>query len=1162
MHYKTTLKKFTGIVSKCLMMVGMLCFLAGASQAQPYINGPLSTGATTSNGTAAPTGFTWSELQVGNTSLGAGANISAGLTVADNFTVPAGVTWNITKITFYGYSTGYTGATSPFNDTRLQIFNTDPQVGTPTPVFGNLTTNRFLASSSADMYRIGNAAAGTTRKIWKIEVTVNTSLTAGTYWLEWQHGTVTGVTSNFSPTKTVVGQATQAGNDAKQHDLTAGTWTGLVDGTSPAPQDMPFQIDYTATGSPCAAVSPGATTASVSPVCAGSAFTLSVATPGSGLGLSYQWQRSTDNVTYTDIAGATNPTLSTNITASTWYRLRVTCGANAALFSTPTQVVLQTTGCYCAAAAGNVSPAFEKISNVTFGTINNSSTSPAGYEDFTALTPVPGFTIGEANTITVTASNGYDFDAVNVWIDLNQDGDFTDAGEFVYESDLGAGPFTGTITIPGSATLGNTRMRIRLMDYFEVVFSGAPEGPCGVGGYGQVEDYTIKINPCVPVTLVAPLPASTSIACGGTATFTATTEGTGPVYSWEYRTSATGTWLPLADGGIFTGAATNKLVLTNVPQTYNGYQFRPLFSGFCSGLDFGPAVTLTVTAIVPVISPATSTLCVGSIQALTLTNTLGDVNVINEGFNAVGMPAGWAQKNNSTPVGTNPDWAQGSTTVFTSQNGAPESFFASNFNSVAGDNTISNWLFTPVVTLKNGDVFSFYTRTVDEVLYADRMQVRMSTAGASTNVGATNTSVGDFTTLLTDINSGLTLTGYPNTWTKYTFTISGMSAGTTGRFAFRYYVPSGGPAGDNSSYVGIDNVVYTTPGGPAQGIWTSTPGTAQGTIYSNSTATTVYVPGTPATTVYVKPDSTRTYNVTFTTPTPCTSGVTSITVNVSHPVTGTYTVANKAVCLGGNTSFTSTASAGATGLPILHQWKVSTNGGATYTNVANSGVYTGATTSTLTITGATTAMNGYSYKDSVYVTACASFVISNAATLTVNQPPVLNLAAAPTLAVYPGITTSVVVAVNPAPGAGTTYEWTYNGAPLTSATTNTISGIGVDALGTYSVKVTDANGCSTTSANITISDSATTTLFVYPNPSNGQFHVRYHDLVNTPTFRGPRTLTVYDSKGSRVFAKTYSAVAPYTDMFVDISNHGKGIYSVELTDFNGARIKTGRVLIQ
>ena len=79
----------------------------------------------------------------------------------------------------------------------------------------------------------------------------------------------------------------------------------------------------------------------------------------------------------------------------------------------------------------------------------------------------------------------------------------------------------------------------------------------------------------------------------------------------------------------------------------------------------------------------------------------------------------------------------------------------------------------------------------------------MSTNGASTNVGSTATSVGDFTTLLLNINPNYTTNGYPNVWTQFTVTLSGLPpAGATGRLAFRYFVENAGFSGANSDYIG------------------------------------------------------------------------------------------------------------------------------------------------------------------------------------------------------------------------------------------------------------------------------------------------------------------------------------------------------------------------
>ena len=84
----------------------------------------------------------------------------------------------------------------------------------------------------------------------------------------------------------------------------------------------------------------------------------------------------------------------------------------------------------------------------------------------------------------------------------------------------------------------------------------------------------------------------------------------------------------------------------------------------------------------------------------------------------------------------------------------------------------------------------------------------MSTNGTSQDVGATATDVGDFTTLLLDINPTYTTSGYPNGWTNFLVTLSGLGGPVTGRLAFRYFVEGGGPSGANSDVIGIDTVAY------------------------------------------------------------------------------------------------------------------------------------------------------------------------------------------------------------------------------------------------------------------------------------------------------------------------------------------------------------------
>lgn len=83
----------------------------------------------------------------------------------------------------------------------------------------------------------------------------------------------------------------------------------------------------------------GATLASSSSVCVGGNVNLSLSGTSFGTGQSIQWQSSPDNISWTDISGATSASTLVNPTANTWYRAAVTCGSTT--YSTPVQVLTQ-----------------------------------------------------------------------------------------------------------------------------------------------------------------------------------------------------------------------------------------------------------------------------------------------------------------------------------------------------------------------------------------------------------------------------------------------------------------------------------------------------------------------------------------------------------------------------------------------------------------------------------------------------------------------------------------------------------------------------------------------------------------------------------------------------------------------------------------------------
>jgi hypothetical protein len=184
----------------------------------------------------------------------------------------------------------------------------------------------------------------------------------------------------------------------------------------------------------------------------------------------------------------------------------------------------------------------------------------------------------------------------------------------------------------------------------------------------------------------------------------------------------------------------------------------------------------------------------------------GASSILAEDFNDIYAMAGWTAINNSTPGGVT-GWYQGDGSLFPAQSGDDNSYIAANFNNAPDGGDISNWLIMPELGFGADDVLTFYTRNPgDDLGFADRLEVRYSANGASGDVGATTASVGDFTTLLLTINQTLTADGYPSSWTQYSVSLAALS-GTSGRLAFRYFVPD---TTNNADYVGIDTLDVTS----------------------------------------------------------------------------------------------------------------------------------------------------------------------------------------------------------------------------------------------------------------------------------------------------------------------------------------------------------------
>lgn len=139
-------------------------------------------------------------------------------------------------------------------------------------------------------------------------------------------------------------------------------------------------------------------------------------------------------------------------------------------------------GAYCSAGSSQCS---EYITDVHLGTIHNTDTGcgSGGYTDYTSIST--NLEKKKSYQITVTNGQPYDNDQCTMWIDWNQDEDFYDPGETIPLSGHPSNLQT-EFTVPGTASFGPTRMRLRIM------YTGTVS-PCGWSSYGEVEDYTINV---------------------------------------------------------------------------------------------------------------------------------------------------------------------------------------------------------------------------------------------------------------------------------------------------------------------------------------------------------------------------------------------------------------------------------------------------------------------------------------------------------------------------------------------------------------------------------------------------------------------------------------------------------------------------------------------
>jgi hypothetical protein len=127
------------------------------------------------------------------------------------------------------------------------------------------------------------------------------------------------------------------------------------------------------------------------------------------------------------------------------------------------------------------------INSVEIGTINNQSAS--GLKAYTNYTNSASACLARGGKYPFTISRNTNLNPINrkIWIDLNQDGTFGANEAIAVQSSNNVKTWTDSVTIPTSALLGKTTLRIGAS------FSGQSNTPCGANQFGEFEDYTVYV---------------------------------------------------------------------------------------------------------------------------------------------------------------------------------------------------------------------------------------------------------------------------------------------------------------------------------------------------------------------------------------------------------------------------------------------------------------------------------------------------------------------------------------------------------------------------------------------------------------------------------------------------------------------------------------------
>jgi hypothetical protein len=288
---------------------------------------------------------------------------------------------------------------------------------------------------------------------------------------------------------------------------------------------------------------------------------------------------------------------------------------------------------------------------------------------------LPSQTPGTAGSATVVVTNnsgapGY----LNAWIDYNNNGSFTDAGEQIATNTVvstGTNGVTQTVSfiVPVTAIPGQRGTRFRLT---------STQNPTSVGasGMGEVEDYLVTLT-CLPIAL-SPTTLTTPAVGTAYSQSVSASGGMGP-YTYSLGSGTLPAGLTLSNAGVLSGTPTSSNAATFTLVATDSYS--------CTASN-----SYTLTPVCPTVTVNTSTLPSGAVGT-----------AYSQTLSASGGAAGYtfAVSSGTLPAGLSLNASTGlisGTPTTSNAGGVSLTFRATDANGCAGTRPLT-LIICPVITL-------------------------------------------------------------------------------------------------------------------------------------------------------------------------------------------------------------------------------------------------------------------------------------------------------------------------------------------------------------------------------------------------------------------------------------------------------------------------------